>query len=82
MDKWDYRFIKLAKEISFWSKDPSTKVGAIAVTNRRIIATGYNGFPKDIDDSDKRLNDREIKLSYMIHAEKILSTMLLRMEYR
>ena len=62
MDKWDYRFIKLAKEISFWSKDPSTKVGAIAVTNRRIIATGYNGFPKDIDDSDKRLNDREIKL--------------------
>lgn len=72
MDKWDYRFIKLAKEISFWSKDPSTKVGAIAVTNRRIIATGYNGFPKDIDDSDKRLNDREIKLSYMIHAEKNL----------
>lgn len=70
MNKWDYRFLKLAKEIATWSKDPSTQVGAIAVKNRRIIATGYNGFPKGIEDSDETLNDRQAKLKLMVHAEK------------
>ena len=46
MNKWDYRFIKLAKEIASWSKDPSTKVGAIAVNDKRIIATGITDFQK------------------------------------
>ncbi|MFL2859725.1 MAG: deoxycytidylate deaminase [Pontiellaceae bacterium] len=72
MNKWDYRFLKIAKEISSWSKDPSTQVGAIAVNDRRIIATGYNGFPVGIEDSIKRLEDRKTKLSYMVHAEKNL----------
>lgn len=70
MNKWDYRFIKLAKEISLWSKDPSTQVGAIAVKDKRIIATGYNGFPEGIEDSLLRLKDRATKLAYMVHAEK------------
>ena len=30
-DKWDKRFLHLAKHISEWSKDPSTKVGCIVV---------------------------------------------------
>tara|TARA_S200000501_G_scaffold260332_1_gene244320 strand:- start:710 stop:1171 length:462 start_codon:yes stop_codon:yes gene_type:complete len=72
MNKWDYRFIKLAKEIASWSKDPSTQVGAIAVNKKRIIATGFNGFPEGIEDDQKRLENREIKLSFMIHAEKNL----------
>ena len=72
MNKWDYRFIKLAKEIASWSKDPSTKVGAIAVNDKRIIATGYNGFPKGIEDSNNRLSDRDTKLAFMVHAEKNL----------
>ena len=72
MNKWDYRFIKLAKEIASWSKDPSTQVGAIAVNEKRIIATGYNGFPEGIEDDEERLKNREIKLTYMIHAEKNL----------
>jgi|TARA_Y100000992_G_C21243049_1_gene481754 dCMP deaminase len=72
MNKWDYRFIKLAKEIASWSKDPSTKVGAIAVNDKRIIATGYNGFPKGIEDSNNRLSDRNTKLAFMVHAEKNL----------
>lgn len=70
MNKWDIRFIRLAKEISTWSKDPSTKVASIAVRNKKIIATGYNGFPKGIPDSNKSLRDRATKLSFMVHAEK------------
>ena len=34
-DKWDKRFLELAKHISDWSKDPSTKVGCIVVGEDR-----------------------------------------------
>ena len=43
--KWDVRFIELAKHISLWSKDPSTKVGCVVVgEDREIRSTGFNGF--------------------------------------
>lgn len=58
----------MAKEVSSWSKDPSIKVGAIAVKDRRIIATGYNGYPIGIE--DRNLDDREYKYKYTVHAEK------------
>jgi dCMP deaminase len=67
--KWDKRFLILAKEISKWSKDPSTQVGAIAVKDRRILSTGYNGFPQNIEDTDERYYDRELKYKYVVHAE-------------
>jgi len=70
MDKWDKRFVKVAKEISDWSKDPSTHVAAIAVRDRKIIATGYNGFPKGIEDKESLLYNRDTKLGLMVHAEK------------
>jgi dCMP deaminase len=68
MDKWDKRFLRLASHISNWSKDSSTKCGAVIVKDKKIIATGYNGFPKNIDDND-RLNIRTIKYKFIIHAE-------------
>ena len=69
IDKWDKRFLQLAEQISTWSKDPSRKIGAIAVRDRKILATGYNGFPKGIEDSDDRYNNRELKYMYVVHAE-------------
>jgi dCMP deaminase len=68
-EKWDVRFIKLAKEVSTWSIDPSTKVGCVLVKNKRVISTGYNGFPKNISDSFDRLMDREQKYEITVHAE-------------
>ena len=68
--EWDMYFLSLAREISKKSKDPSTKVGAVIVNNEnRIVSTGYNGFPKKINDSDERLLDRDIKLMITIHGE-------------
>lgn len=68
--KWDTRFMRLAREVSTWSKDPSSKIGAVIVNDRRrILATGYNGFPEGIDDSEERLNNREEKYPRIIHAE-------------
>ena len=70
MNKWDIRFVRIAKEVAEWSKDPSTQVGSIAVKNRKIIATGYNGFPKGVKDAPRDLHDREMKLKLTVHAEK------------
>jgi dCMP deaminase len=68
--KWDVRFLRLSKEVATWSKDPSSKIAAIAVDdNRRILSTGYNGFPRGIEDSLERLLDRPTKYKYIIHAE-------------
>jgi len=69
LTKWDKRFIRIANEIATWSKDPGTKVGAVLVLDRRIIATGYNGFPQGIRDNIVRYEKREIKLAYTVHAE-------------
>ena len=68
---WDERFLALAHHISQWSKDPSTKVGAVLVgLDKRQVALGYNGFPRGVLDSASRLADRDAKLRYTIHAER------------
>lgn len=68
--KWDDRFMRLAREISTWSKDPSSQIGAVIVDDeRRILSTGYNGFPRGIADTEERLNNKEEKYPRVIHAE-------------
>jgi len=68
--KWDKRFIRLAREISTWSKDPSKQIGAVAVnSDRRILATGYNGFPQGIEDASYRYEDKALKYDLVVHAE-------------
>lgn len=66
----DLRYIKLAKEIASWSKDPSTKVGAVIVGKKgQIVSQGYNGFPRNFKDTIERYADRQTKYKYIIHAE-------------
>ena len=68
--KWDKRFLKLAEEVASWSKDPSTKVGAIIVDKNNIVqGQGYNGFPRGVRDLPERYENRELKLKYTVHAE-------------
>lgn len=68
--KWHLRMLKLADHISNWSKDPSTKVGCVIYDkDKRIISTGYNGFPKNIIDSKERYDNKEIKYKIVRHAE-------------
>jgi dCMP deaminase len=69
LSKWDRRFLRIAEEVRLWSKDPGTKVGCVLVNERRIISTGYNGFPQTISDDLDRYIDREYKLSVTVHAE-------------
>lgn len=68
--KWNARFLLLAEHIAGWSKDPSTKVGAVIVrSNRTIAATGFNGFPAGEDDSPELYADRVYKYAHVVHAE-------------
>lgn len=70
MTDWDKRFIELAKHIAQWSKDPSTKCGAVIVRpDRTIASSGYNGFPRGVEDLPMLLSNREKKYARMIHAE-------------
>lgn len=67
---WQTRYLSLAKEVSTWSKDPSRKIGAVAVGSKgQILAQGYNGFPRGILDSVERYNDRPTKYRLVVHAE-------------
>lgn len=68
-EKWDRRFLDVAKHVSTWSKDPSTQVGAVLVKDGKIVGMGYNGFPRGVVDSAERLDNRELKYQIVIHAE-------------
>jgi len=71
MSKWDVRYLGLAKEVSTWSKDPSSKIGAVAIGSKgQVLAQGYNGFPRGISDSPDRMNVKETKYKYVVHAEQ------------
>ena len=71
MSKWDRRYLTIAEEVAKWSKDPSTKVGAVITTfdGSKILSTGYNGFPRKHDDSASLYSDREYKYPRIVHAE-------------
>lgn len=61
----------LAKVAASWSKDPSTKIGAVAIGEKgQVLCTGYNGFPRGIEDSLTRYYDRELKYKLVVHAEQ------------
>ena len=67
----DKKNLLLTEQIAkIYSKDPSTKVGAYIVDqDNRPVSIGYNGFPRGVVDSKERLENREVKLKYTVHAE-------------
>ena len=67
--KLDRRMLGLARHISDWSKDPSTKVGCVIRKPDRSIALGINGFPAGVADTDERYNDRDTKYKLVVHGE-------------
>jgi dCMP deaminase len=67
---WDQRFLDLGEYIGNWSKDRSTKVGAVIVDNdKRVIGFGYNGFVSGFRDNIDSRHERPAKYDYTEHAE-------------
>lgn len=70
-DKWHQRFMEVAQLVSTWSKDPSTKCGAVVVgPDREIRATGYNGLVRGVDDNVPERLERPTKYDFFEHAER------------
>ncbi len=70
MADWDSRWLAVAKLFASFSKDPSTGCGAVAVDSRkRLVASGFNGFSRRVEDSQERLHNRTTRYSLTIHAE-------------
>ncbi len=71
MSKWDARFLRLAREISTWSKDRSTQIGAVIVGEDKTPGPyGFNGFPRFVDDDLEARHTRPEKYKWTEHAER------------
>jgi dCMP deaminase len=71
LEKWDIRFLELARHIASWSKDPSTQTGAVIVDKkRRVVSLGYNGLAQGVEDKPERLNNRDLKYKMFVHCER------------
>jgi len=71
---WDEYFMGVARLAAMRSKDPNTQVGACIVdSEKRILSTGYNGFPSGCSDDDypweREGNFGDTKYPYVVHAE-------------
>ncbi|MFW5888075.1 MAG: deoxycytidylate deaminase [Bacteriovoracia bacterium] len=69
MINWDHYFINIACEVAKKSKDPSSQVGCVIVTeDNRPISFGYNGFVSGCDEQ-YMTTERPMKYLLTIHAE-------------
>ncbi len=67
---WDTTFMGIAQLISFRSKDPNTRHGAVIINQEnKIISVGYNGFPIGCNDDIFPWTSPE-KYDYSVHAER------------
>lgn len=66
------KYYQLAEyQANLFSKDPNTKVGALflAPESFQILSTGFNGFPRKVDESKSERWKRPLKYTYVSHAE-------------
>ena len=82
MDKWDKRFLQMAKVVSSWSScyQDNRQVGAVIVKDKRIMTTGYNGAPAGVESCKskeeclrRKLNipsGTKHELCFAVHAEQ------------
>ena len=81
-DKWDARFVALAKEIAGWAScyKENRKIGCVIVKNKRIMTTGYNGAPAGVKTCVERgeclreklgiASGTQHEICYATHAEQ------------
>ena len=70
---WDEYFMGIALLSAKRSKDPSTQVGACIVDqDNKVVSIGYNGMPRNCDDSQltrEKGEGLDSKYLYVCHAE-------------
>jgi len=68
---WNEKFFAMVDLVASWSRDPSTKTGAVIVDDEHNVrSVGYNGFPRGVDDTIESRYVRPEKYKWMEHAER------------
>ena len=68
---WVEYFYNIAEQVKEKSKDERTKIGAVIVgKDKEIVSTGYNSFPRGIEDYKKERQERPEKYYWFEHAER------------
>jgi len=68
---WDKYFMEMLPSIASKSKDQSTKCGCIIVgPDNEIRSTGYNSFPRGLNDNLQSRQERPEKYFWFEHAER------------
>jgi dCMP deaminase len=68
---WTEYFLELAEVVKLKSKDQSTQIGAVVVgEGKNVLSTGYNSFPRGLDDSLQERQERPEKYFWIEHAER------------
>lgn len=68
--EWGEYFIRMSRFVALKSKDRSKCVGVIIATqDHSIVSTGYNGFPRGMDDDLEERHERPEKYDLVVHAE-------------
>ena len=69
--RWVEYFRTLAHTVKLKSKDENTQIGAIIVgKDKEIVSTGYNSFPRGLDDNIRERQQRPEKYFWFEHAER------------
>ncbi len=70
-DTWDDYFMKMVTLVASKSKDRSMKCATIIVgEGNTILTTGYNGFPRGVDDDNEEYHKRPAKYAWTEHGER------------
>jgi dCMP deaminase len=68
---WSTYFTNIAEQVKLKSKDQRTQIGAVIVGHdHEIVSTGYNSFPRGINDDIPERQERPEKYFWMEHAER------------
>lgn len=68
---WTQYFINIAHQVKLKSKDERTQIGAVIVgLSNQIVSTGYNSFPRGINDNVPERQERPEKYFWFEHAER------------
>lgn len=68
---WTEYFLNLVEQVKLKSKDQSTQIGAVIVGNdNEVLSTGYNSFPRGLNDNVPERLERPEKYLWIEHAER------------
>lgn len=69
--EWNEYFMEMATLVASKSKDQSMKCGTVIVgEGHTILTTGYNGFPRGVDDNNEEYHKRPEKYAWTEHGER------------